>query len=162
PLEMLLVSSMQMHAERAYEAVRDAWGMGDDRPLILVGGPKAVYEPYHFWPLDDRKRRPVAPDVAVTGEAFVLLDLLNVVTQHRGRGESMRAAFERARREGALDEVPGLVYLAPEATLEEPVLVDTGLQRLVQHLDELPHEATSLGLLERPHRGEGLLPKPIP
>jgi radical SAM superfamily enzyme YgiQ (UPF0313 family) len=100
--------------------------------------------------------------VAVTGEAFVLLELLDVLTRCRGRGESLRDAFERARREGLLEGVPGLVYLAPRASLREPVLIDTGLQRLVQHLDELPDEVTGLGLLEPPHRGEGLSDRPIP
>ncbi len=161
PVQMLLVSSMEMHARRAYEVIREAHGMGEDRPLIIAGGPKAIYQPHHFW------RHPAEgdqapPDVVVTGEAFVLLDLLNLLVQFRGRGETMRTAFERARREGALEEVPGLVYLAPEATPQEPVLVDTGLQRLVQHLDEMPHEVTGLGLMEPPHRGAGLSPMPIP
>jgi radical SAM superfamily enzyme YgiQ (UPF0313 family) len=158
---MLLISSMQMHSRCAYDAVREAWTLGADRPLIIVGGPKAIYEPYHFWPLAGADG-PVAPDVVVTGEAFVLLDLLNVVMQHRGRGEPMRAAFERARRDGALESVPGLVYLDPKASLHEPVLIDTGLQRLVQHLDEMPHEATGLSLMEPPHRGTGLSPRPLP
>jgi hypothetical protein len=74
----------------------------------------------------------------------------------------MRTAFDRARLDGALEDVPGLVYLAPEASVEEPLLVDTGLQRLVQHFDELPHEETGLGLMEPPHRGTGLSPNPIP
>ncbi len=50
PLEMLLVSSMQIHSRRAYEAIGDAYALGPERPLIIAGGPKAVYEPYHFWP----------------------------------------------------------------------------------------------------------------
>src|SRR5262249_43827216 len=33
PVEMFLVSSMQMHAGRAYDAIREAWTMGEDRPL---------------------------------------------------------------------------------------------------------------------------------
>jgi radical SAM superfamily enzyme YgiQ (UPF0313 family) len=161
PPELLLISSMQIHAGRAYHAIRDAWKLGPDRPLIIAGGPKAVYEPYHFWPLAGR-HGPVGPDVVVTGESYVLLDLLNVVVEHRGRGETMRQAFERARLAGALDSVPGLVYLAPDADLHEPVLVDTGLQRLVQHYDELPHEWVGLRLLEPKHRGPGLSPAPIP
>jgi radical SAM superfamily enzyme YgiQ (UPF0313 family) len=160
-IQLLLVSSMEMHAGQAYQAIRDAHRLGADRPLIIAGGPKAIYQACHFW------KHPAVdwltpPDVAVTGEAYVLLDLLNLLVRYRGRGETMRAAFERARREGALDSVPGLVYLAPEATPEEPLLVDTGLQRLVQHLDEMPHEATALGLMEPPHRGAGLSPQPIP
>jgi radical SAM superfamily enzyme YgiQ (UPF0313 family) len=161
PSQMLLVSSMEMHAGQAYKAIRDAHRLGADRPLIITGGPKAVYQPFHYWkhPAVDIQ---TPPDVAVTGEAYVLLDLLNVLLQCRGRGETMRAAFERARREGALESVPGLVYLAPEATPQEPLLIDTGLQRLVQHLDEMPHEATGLSLMEPPHRSAGLSSRPIP
>lgn len=135
--------------------------MGAERPLIIAGGPKAMYEPYHFWSAPHTDR-PVAPDVVVTGEASVLLDLLNAVVRHLGRGETMRTAFERARREGALQSIPGLVYLAPGATLQEPVVVDTGLQRLVQHLEELPHAVTGLSLMEPPHWGTSLSARPIP
>ncbi len=161
PLQMLLVSSMQIHSRPAYMAIRDAWTMGDERPLIIVGGPKAIYEPYHFWSIPGNGPR-AAPDVAVTGEAYVLLHLLSVIRQYRGRGETMRAAFERARLGGALETVPGLVYLAPGADRNDPVVVDTGLQRLAQDLDELPHEAIGLSLLEPPHSGTGLGARPIP
>ena len=53
----------------------------------------------------------------------------------------MRSAFERARRDGALDTVPGLVYLAPARVCEEPVLIDTGLQRLVRASRRIAREA---------------------
>lgn len=160
-IQMLLVSSMQLHSRGAYNAIRQAWSMGEDRPLILVGGPKAVYEPYHFWQMKDRNHGLVAPDVVVTGESYVLLDLMNVLAQYHRPGEHIRKAFERARREGALDSVPGLVFLDPQASLEEPVLVDTGLQRLVQHLDELPHEVIGYRLMEPPHKEKGLAPAPL-
>jgi hypothetical protein len=152
---------MQMHARLAYQAVRDAWELGDNRPLILVGGPKVFHEPYHFWPLHT-PRGPVAPDAAVTGEAYVLLDLLNLLMDFRRPGEPIRFAFERARIAGALDSVPGLVYLDPQAALQEPVLIDTGLQRLVQHLDEMPDEVVGLSVLEPPHPRSGLSPTPLP
>jgi radical SAM superfamily enzyme YgiQ (UPF0313 family) len=159
PVQMLLISSMQIHARSAYEMIREAFSMGDKRPLIVAGGAKAMYEPYHFWSIPGD--RPVAPDVVVTGESYVLLDLLDTLVEYRGRGETMRTAFERARLEGALETIPGLVYLSPEATLHEPAVVDTGLQRLVQHLDEMPHEVTGLSLLEPPHHGVGLSSRPI-
>jgi len=161
PLQMLLVSAMQIHSRPAYEAIREAWSMGEERPLIIAGGPKAIYEPYHFWSIP-HEGKPVAPDVVVTGEAYVLLDLLNLLAAHLGRGETMRGAFERARQEGALESIPGLVYLAPGATLHEPVVVDTGLQRLVQHFEEMPHVATGLSLMEPPHSGSALSARPIP
>jgi len=155
PLQMLLVSSMQIHSARAYELIADAWRAGPDRPLIIAGGPKAVYEPYDYWSTRNGPRL-APPDVVVTGESYVLLDLLNLLLEYRGSKESLRMAFERARHAGALAGMPGLVYLAPGATVEEPVVVDTGLQRLVQDLDELPFEYAALDLLEPPHRGVGL------
>lgn len=161
PVQMLLVSSMKAHAQRAYDLIGDACSMGADRPLIIAGGAKAMFEPSDFWSIP-AGAQPAAPDVVVTGESYVLLDFLNVVVGLRRRGEPMRTAFERARREGALESVPGLVYLAPEATLHERVLIDTGVQRLVQHLDELPDESAGLALLEPPHRGRGLASAPIP
>src|SRR5262245_11870711 len=80
PVQLLLLSTMQIHTARARQAIRDAWTMGEDRPLIVVGGPKAVHEPYGFWPLPGPNGEPVGPDVVVTGEGYVLLDLLRVLT----------------------------------------------------------------------------------
>ena len=160
PVQMLLVSSMQMHAAKAYEAVADAWSLGEDRPLIICGGPKAFHEPYHYWDIPT----PVGPggaDVAVTGEVFVLLDLLNVIMDYHKSGPHIRRAFERARLDGALDAVPGLVYLDPASTWREPRLIDTGLQRLVQHLDEMPDEVDGLSVMEPPHRGTELASAPL-
>ena len=159
--QIFLVSSMQIHSRCAQDLIRDAWTMGDDRPLIVVGGPKAVYEPYHYWSIPGDAGSS-APDVAVTGEVYVLLELLSALVNLRGRTETMREAFERARREGVLESIPGLVYLARGASVREPVVIDTGLQRLVQDLDELPHEATGLSLLEPPHHETGLSPQPLP
>jgi radical SAM superfamily enzyme YgiQ (UPF0313 family) len=161
PIQLLLISGMEIHSRAMYELIREAWSMGEDRPLILAGGPKAIYEPYHFWNLMG-PRGPVGVDAACTGEAYVLLDLLNVLLANRRNGEHLRQAFERSRRTRALDRVPGLVYLAPEADLSKPVLVDTGLQRLVQHLDEMPDEAIGLGVLEPPHHRAGLSTSPLP
>lgn len=153
--QMLLVSSLSLYSRNAYGLIQDARSGGADRPLIIVGGPKAIYEPYDFWLTADGRARP-APDVAVTGEAYVLLELLNVLLSYRTRGESMRVAFERAAREGALASIPGLVYRDPFSSPDQPRLVDTGLQRLVRDYDELPSPAIGLGLLEPPHRGSGL------
>jgi radical SAM superfamily enzyme YgiQ (UPF0313 family) len=160
PPQLLLISTMHMHSRQAYQAIRDAWELGDARPLILVGGPIAFHQPYHFWPVATR-RGPVAPDVAVTGEAYILLELLSLLMDHHRPGEHIRMAFERARLARALNTVSGLVYLDPQATLHEPVLIDTGLPRLVQHLDELPDEVTGLSVLEPPHKKAGLSAAPL-
>ncbi len=158
--QLLLVSSLGIHSAQSYRLIREAWSMGPDRPLIIAGGPKAIYEPYHFWPLPTPGPK-IGPDVVVTGEAYVLLDLMRVLMQHRGRRETLREAFQRARREGALRSVPGLVYVAPWASYSEPELIDTGLQRLVQDFDELPDEVVGLSLLEPPHRRRGLSQQPL-
>ena len=69
--ELLMVSSMQIHSACAYEMIADAYKFGEDRPLILAGGAKAIYEPWDFFGFD-AERQLVTPDVACTGEEFIL------------------------------------------------------------------------------------------
>jgi radical SAM superfamily enzyme YgiQ (UPF0313 family) len=158
PLDLLLVSAMQVHAERAYALIRDAHRMGADRPLILAGGPKAIYEPTDFFELGPDPG--IGADCVVTGEAFVLLDLLHTVLGGRREGETAREAFENVRRAGTLADVPGLVYLSPDAPSHKPVAVNTGVQRLVRDLDELPMPDAGYRLIEPPHRRRTLSPRP--
>ena len=160
PLDLLLVSAMQVHAERAYDLIRDAYEMGAARPLILAGGPKAIYEPTDF--LEIGPRPGVGADCVVTGEAFVLLDLLRAVLGGRRIGETPLEAFESARREGRLANVPGLVYLSPDAFARGSVAINTGIQRLVRDLDELPMPDAGYRLLEPPHRRQELAAGPCP
>lgn len=160
PLDILMVSSMQVHAEPAYALVRDAHRMGDARPLILAGGPKAVYEPTDFLELGPQPG--IGADCVVTGEAFVLLDLLHTVLAGCSAGDSPRAAFERARCNGSLATIPGLVYLSPNAGSGKPVAVNTGVQRLLRDLDELPMPDAGYRLLEPPHRRRTLSPLSCP
>src|SRR3989304_718217 len=68
PPEVLFVSSMQIHSASAYRLIRDAWRLGDRRPLILAGGPKAIYEPWDFFRLSPDGRE--AADAGVTAEEF--------------------------------------------------------------------------------------------
>ncbi len=95
---------------------------------------------------------PGSADVVVTGEEFVLLSLIEVLLSMRARGESMRSAFVRARDSGALDDIPGLVYSRGDRNGVPEELVDTGMQRLVGDLDELPHPVLGYRLLEPPGR----------
>ena len=74
----------------------------------------------------------------------------------------MRSAFLRARDSGALDGIPGLVYSRTDARGVAEELVDTGIQRLLGDLDELPHAALGYRLLEPPSRGETLAPEALP
>ncbi len=160
PLDILLVSAMQVHSEPAYELVRDAHRMGPARPLILAGGPKAIYEPADFFELGPEPG--IGADCVVTGEAFVLLDLLHTVLKNRRADESPRDALENARLAGALANVPGLVYLSPDAPAQEPIAINTGIQRLLRDLDEMPMPDAGYRMIEPPHRRRSLSAKPCP
>jgi len=138
--DLFLVSSMALHSEQCIELIRDARRIDRaHRPLIIAGGPHAVYQPYELFSADPDE--PAGPDIAVTGEEYVLLNLLEVLLSVRASGQPMRSAFLIARDSGALDAIPGLVYArgGRDGVAEE--LVDTGIQRLVGDLDELPDAA---------------------
>jgi radical SAM superfamily enzyme YgiQ (UPF0313 family) len=158
--ELLLVSSMQIHSASAYEMIVDAHKLGDNRPLILAGGPKAIYEPWDLFGLGPDGN--CSADAACTGEEFVLLELLDRLMEYRGRGEHLRKTFHRLRRSGLLDDIPGLLFR--EGDERDPLsrLVNTGVQRMVQNLDELPHPMYGLALLEPPHRRQTLSRQPVP
>src|SRR5262249_56963141 len=91
-------------------------------------------------------------DVVGTGEEFVTLELLDRIMEARSGGEHPRKTFHRLRRSGLLDDIPGLVFREGDEKAPLGRLIDTGIQRLVQDLDELPHPLTSLRLLEPPPR----------
>ncbi len=149
--DLFLVSSMQIHTAACHALIRDACRIDPaHRPLIVAGGPKVVYEPWDVFGAEARAAW--GPDVAVTGEEFVLLSLLERLLELRGGAEGMRSTFQRARDTGLLADIPGLVYarFAPNGATD--ALIDTGVQRLVGDLDELPHPALGFRLLEAPSR----------
>ncbi len=159
--DLFLVSSMQLHSARCVELIRDACRIpAAQRPLIIAGGPKVIYEPWDVFGTDPQD--PWGADVAVTGEEYVLLSLLEVVLQLRGRNESLRQAFLRAREDGLLDAIPGLVYTRESRPGVASELVDTGIQRLVGNLDELPHPVLGYRILEPPSRKATLGSQPVP
>lgn len=158
--EMLMVSSMQIHSASAYEMIQDAYRLGEARPFILAGGAKAIYEPWDFFGLGPNGE--YSADVACTGEEFVILQLLDRLMEFRAGGEHLRKTFHRVRRSGLLDDIPGLVYREGDEKAPLGRLIDTGIQRMVQNLDEMPHPILGLGLLEPPHARQALSHKPIP
>jgi radical SAM superfamily enzyme YgiQ (UPF0313 family) len=160
--DLFLVSSMHLHGEECDRLIREAQQIEPARrPLIIVGGPRIIYEPWLVF--GDDKQDPWGADVAVTGEEFVFLSLLEVLLSLRANGESLRSVFLRAKESGALDEIPGLVY-AKSATPEGPAeeLVDTGIQRLLGDLDELPSPVLGYQLLETPSRNATLATHALP
>jgi radical SAM superfamily enzyme YgiQ (UPF0313 family) len=156
--DLFLASTMQIHFDAARALLRDVRRLPrGQQPLVICGGAKFFYEPWDAFSNDPAD--PWSADVAVTGEEYVLLDLLEKVLSVRGRGEPLPAAFARARDEGLLDTVPGLVYPRRQARRGAgPIaaLVDTGIQRLLGDLDELPHAALGYSILETPSRKPGL------
>jgi radical SAM superfamily enzyme YgiQ (UPF0313 family) len=180
PPHLLFVSSMQIHSASAYELIADAYRLGEERPLILAGGAKAIYEPWDFFGCGPGGA--YSADVVVTGEEFVALELLDRLLEARCGGEHLRKTFHRLRRSGLLDDIPGLVYREgdfdecgmrngergvhsafpnPHSAISEGRLINTGIQRMVQDLDELPHPAIGLGLIEPPHRRRTLSARPV-
>ena len=157
--DLLLVSSMQIHSAACDALIRDACRIDPAaRPLIIAGGPKAIYEPWTL--LSPNPADPWGADVVVTGEEYVLLNLLEVLLQWRSYGQSLRSAFRAARGAGGLANVPGLTYAAADSPVAEE-LVDTGVQRLVDDLDELPDPAVGYRLLEAPSRRQDIAPSPL-
>jgi radical SAM superfamily enzyme YgiQ (UPF0313 family) len=159
PPQMLFVSSMQIHSARAYEMIADAYQLGDERPLIFAGGAKAIYEPWDFFGCGPDGQ--YSADVVVTGEEYVALELLERIMEHHSGGEHPRKTFHRLRRSGLLDDIPGLVYREGDEKDSLGRLINTGVQRLVQDLDELPHPVIGLGLIEPKHRRHTLSSRPI-
>lgn len=160
-LGVMTTTAMQINSAPSYELIRDAWSMGEGRPLILAGGPKAIYQPDHYFGLGPGGD--IHADAVATGEELVLLELLDRVTEQRGSGETMLRAFVRCRDEGLLEDIPGLVYMSRDRDRDgRPILHNTGVQRLVRDLDELPHPRVGLTLIEPGHRRETLSRRPIP
>ncbi|NIA07427.1 MAG: radical SAM protein [Actinobacteria bacterium] len=147
--DLFMVSSMQIHTAQCQYLIRDACRIDPaHRPLIIAGGPKTIYEPWDVFSTDPAA--PWAADVAVTGEEYVLLHLLEVLLSVRLGTESMRMTFLRARDSGALEGIPGLVYALGSRQGVAEQLVDTGIQRLVGDLDELPDTVLGYQILEPP------------
>jgi radical SAM superfamily enzyme YgiQ (UPF0313 family) len=157
--DLFLVSSMQIHTTACKELIRDARRIDRaHRPLIIAGGPKAIYEPWDVL-VDDTQP---AADLAVTGEEFVLLSVLEVLLSIRAPGGSMLEAFEMARNSGLLDSIPGLVYPRVDERGNPREFIDTGVQRLVGNLDELPDPVHGFRMLEPPSSSAELASRPLP
>jgi hypothetical protein len=124
-----------------------------------------VYEPFLLFGSDGAPEQPSpGPDIAVTGEEYVLLSLIEMILSFRHGQESMRCAFSRARASGALDDIPGLIYPVGRRVETDGVpeeLVDTGVQRLLGDLDELPHPVLGYRLLEPPGHSKELAPRAL-
>ncbi|MCO6436057.1 MAG: radical SAM protein [Phycisphaerae bacterium] len=159
--DIFMVSSMALHTAACKTLIRDVCRIDPaHRPLVIVGGPKVIYEPWDVFGTDPNDRW--GADVAVTGEEYVFLSLLEALLHERSNGEPIRATFLRARDRGLLDSIPGLVFARSSLDGVAEDLVDTGIQRLVSDLDELPHPVLGYQLLEPPSRAMTLSARALP
>ncbi len=159
--DLFMTSSMMIHAGRMKEMLADICRVPpDERPLVVAGGPHLYYMPWDAFSAD--AAAPWRADIVVTGELYVFLEFLDVLLTGRDPKEPLRRAFLRMKTEGAFDHVPGLVYPIAEEGRPPQELVDTGIQRLLGNLDELPHPVHGYGVLEPPSRKPTLASHPIP
>jgi radical SAM superfamily enzyme YgiQ (UPF0313 family) len=158
--DLLLLSAMSLHTAPLDRLLAQVCRIPPrERPLVVCGGPKAIYEGRSLFHVGGDPE--VSADLVCRGEDYVLLEALERVTADRAEGETLRAAFLRARADGRLRDVPGLTYLGEEDGRAFS-LVETGSQRLLLDLDELPMGIAALAHLERPHRGRELAAAPLP
>src|SRR5688572_11126497 len=129
--DVFMVSTMGMHSARAMELIDDARRIEPARRPLIIAGGSHAVYEPHLLFSGD----PAAPggaDVAVTGEEA-----------------------------GALAEIPGLVYPRGEQDGVVEELVDTGIQRLLGDLDELPDPVNGYRLLEPPSGSQTLAPQAL-
>ncbi len=158
--DLFMASSMMIHSGRMKEMLRDVCRIDPGkRPLVIAGGPHMYYMPWDAFSADEEN--PYRPDIAVTGELPVFLEFLDVLLTERATDEPLRGAFLRAKDQGAFDHMPGLVYPIAEEGKVPEALVDTGIQRLLGDLDELPHPIHGYRVMERPSRKQTLGDRPI-
>ncbi len=153
--DLFMTSSMWIHSGRMKDMLRDICRVDpDSRPLVIAGGPHMYYNPWDAFSTDASD--PWRADVAVTGELYVFMELMDVLLTERATGEPLRRTFLRLKCAGALDHIAGLVFpLGDDGALPDE-LVDTGIQRLLKNLDELPHPVHGFRVLEPPGRGSVL------
>lgn len=160
--DLFLVSAMRLHYDAFVRLLRGVCRIPPDRrPLVIVGGPQAVYEPWTAFSEDPAD--PWRADLVVTGEEYVLLAALERLLNERAADEPLRQTFRRLRDAGGLDTLPGLVYARGGEPNGPPAeLIDTGIQRLASDLDELPSPAAAFRVLEAPSRRPTLQSQPLP
>ncbi len=158
--DLFMTSSMWIHSGRMKDMLRDICTVApDQRPLVIAGGPHMYYNPWDAFSTDAAD--PWRADVAVTGELYVLLELMDVLLTERATAEPLRRTFLRVKESGGLDHIPGLVYPNGAEGAVPDELVDTGIQRLLQNLDELPHPVHGYKVIEPPGRSPLLSPGAI-
>ena len=164
PIEQLMISAMGIHVKDMWTMIEDAHTM-EERPLIVVGGPDARYQPHMMF--GRAGSEDIGADVVVTGEVYTGLELEERILERRkelnslnGNSFSMRDAFEDLAIGRELDDIPGLMYKTVDAQ-GRTVLVDTHVERKVEHLDEMPGLDIAMDILEPSHKRKGTRENPL-
>ena len=151
--QILGIGAMQINAADAEEKIVQARELGEKAPLIIGGGPHAIYQPWKFFKGYIKE----GADVAVRGEQHVTLELMDTLLDYKTKKGTMREAFNQARREGAFDTISGLMYITEDGSH----LVDTGPARMLATFDYLPRESLGFQHIEPKHKGKQLSSKPL-
>src|SRR5258707_2568097 len=90
--DIFLISSMHLHSAECDRLIQEVCRIdAAHRPLIIAGGPRVIYAPWEVFSADPE--HPWGADVAVTGEEYVFLSLLEALLTVRADGETLRSAF---------------------------------------------------------------------
>ena len=160
--DLFLVSSMHLHSAECDRLIQDAYRIDPaQRPLIIAGGPRIIYEPWQVFSAD--AGQPVGRRRGGHRRRVRAVESAGSPAVHAGPQRAAAVRLSASAAGGGLDEIPGLVYsrsATPDGPCEE--LVDTGIQRLLGDLDELPHPVLGYQLLEPPSAAATLGPHALP
>jgi len=158
--DVILLSAMGLHTAPLLSLIEDIGRIPEPhRPLILGGGPKGIYQPDEFFHVGGEASASV--DAVCTGEDYILIELLDRLVDRLGTGKTLRGAFLDAAADGSLLDVPGLVFKRRHPADGRACLVNTGTQRLVTDLDDLPRTVPAYQRLEPAHKGSSLALRPL-
>ena len=148
------------------EMIRDARRIEPaNRPLIIAGGSHAVYEPCLFSATTRSNSAGAPTSSSPVKNSSCSASWKCILSVPRRRRIAALRVLPRARDAGARrhprPHLPLGARVETEGVAEE--LVDTGIQRLLGDLDELPHPVLGYQLLEAPSRAEyAQPPQPSP
>jgi hypothetical protein len=87
--DIFMVSSMHLHSAECDRLIAACCQIDPaHRPLIIVGGPRIIYEPWHVF--NSNPDACWSADVAVTGEEYIVLNLLEVLPRCARRRDAAR------------------------------------------------------------------------
>ncbi len=151
--DAVLFSQMSIHYADLEEKIRQLEGV-KDRPLALVGGHLANYEPW--------RALMAGGDIAVSGEAPTYFQFMERLLTNWTPGQSMRDVALDMANKFKFNDIQGISYLWRHPSTGQDFLFSTGRAQLPLKLDEMNDRLASLSLLEPPHKHEKNVGHPMP